>query len=449
MRVLMRSGLAAVATAVASTAGAPPHRITLENGATVIVQSVPGLGCVGVESFYRAGFVHEPEGVTQAAHLVEHLACMGGLTGYAPGEAYARLNELGMSNAETLATFTHYDATASSANLEEVLRVEAARLSGITIDAPIIAQEAPRCYAEAVHVESSPQAPMFKFALMAANQAWRFGAHEALVKGGLVEAPIDRVRAFYTDRYTPSNLTVVIVGDTTRAEVEKIAGETIGRVTRREPAPSQPIEWANARDTTMRWDSSARVVIIAYPPPADETERLALSLRGLLAMQAFSTDPDLRKDAMMVLGSSHICPVGDLPFFVCATLTPGADAGAGERIDARTRAILCKEPSAAEMMQTRGFLDQMLKPAPLTASLVRQQARQIGPRMGLTEERAIGMVAGQMALHLGVGEMLLAGQGDAADGVKRMSGEHIAAIVKGTLNPERRIVTRLEPMQAK
>jgi predicted Zn-dependent peptidase len=442
---MVRAVMVAAGLGVAVVAAGQTERFTLENGATVIVQPVPGIGWVGVESLYRAGIVHEPEGVPQAAHLVEHLACMGAMKGYALGAASARLNQMGMANAETLGHFTHFDAMVPGPNLGEVFRVEAGRLGGVKIDAPIIAQEAPRCYQEAAHVESSPQAPMFKFALMAANQAWRFGADRALVKGGLIEAPVETVARFYTDRYAPPNLTMVIVGDTTAADAKRIAGETIGGVARRESATLPAIDWAKApRDATVLWDSTASAVIIAWPPPADDTERLALTLRGLLAMAPLSMDETLQKDARMVLGSSHLYPVGDMPLMVYATLAEGADAGAAGRIEARVRAILEKQPTAAEMTQLRTFIEQISEPPGLTEATVRQQATQVAKMMGVIEDRGIGMVVGQAALNIGVGEMLAPGRGAALEKVKGMSAEQVAAVVKKTVGAGT-IVLRLEP----
>jgi Peptidase M16 inactive domain len=442
---------AAVAAALggAATATGQLERFTLENGATVIVAPVPGVGWVGVESLYRAGIIHEPEGVPQAAHLVEHLACMGAMKGFALGAAYARLNQMGMANAETLGHFTHFDAMVPGPNLGEVFRVEAGRLGGVKIDAPIIAQEAPRCYQEAAQVESSPQAPMFKFALMAANQAWRFGADRALVKGGLIEAPIERVQSFYTDWYTPSNLTMVVVGDATSADAKRIAEETIGGVARRQTGTLPAVDWSNCpRATTVQWDSTARAAIIAWPPPADEAERVALTLRGLLAMAALSMDETLQKDARMVLGSSHLYPVGDLPFMVYATLKEGADGAAVDRIEARARAIFEKEPSSADMTQLRMFIEQTANPPALTDGTVREQARQVAKMMAVIEDRAIGMVVGQAALNIGVGEMLAGDRTAALEKVKGMDAAEIAAIVRKTTGAGK-MVLRLEPVEGK
>ena len=449
MAVLMgyRCALAAVILVATSAAsGLQPVRRVLDNGARLIVASVPGTGRVAVESFYGVGFIHEPEGLTQAAHLIEHLVCTGATAEAAPGETYAALNETGMANAETLADFTHFDAMVAADRLGDVLRAEAARLTTLRIDDAIVAQEAPRCYQEAVAVESAPQAPLFKFALMAGHQSWRYRAESALIKGGLIEAPLDRVRAFHGTYYTPANLTLVIVGDIPADDAVALVRETVGAVPRLEPARVPAIDRAAMpRDAAVRWDSTQRAILISYDAPADDTDRLAVTLLGMLRGEAVYADETIGRDARFAIASSNIYPVGALPFFVYATLAQDADDGAADRIDTRARELLLREPAATEVAQLRGYLTQLRSPIVPTASAVRVQAKQIGPRMGVDEERAIGMVLGQAALTLGLADRLTAGREAAIEAVSKMSAQELRRVMERTLDPTRRVITRLVP----
>src|SRR5687768_8479641 len=74
----------------------------LENGVKVLMHPVPGVKQVAVEAFYDVGLIHEPEGMPQAAHLLEHLVCNAATTGYKAGESMKLLNQFGMANAETM-----------------------------------------------------------------------------------------------------------------------------------------------------------------------------------------------------------------------------------------------------------------------------------------------------------------------------------------------------------
>jgi predicted Zn-dependent peptidase len=424
-----------------------PERLRLENGVTVILQPVAGTGWVGMETFYRVGFIDEPEGLTQAAHLVEHLVCNAATAGYAPGASMERLNERGLANAETLAGFTHYDSMVPADMLDEALKIESERLTGLKIDAPIIAQEAPRCYSEAAGVEGTAQAPMFKFALMAANQSWRFGAERALVKGGLVEAPIDAIRAFHAAHYTPANLTVVLAGDFEKAGAERLVREHLGAI----PSPAKlaraPIDWTKTpRDSVVQWDSTARGLLLAWAPPEGADERLALSLWATLATERLNADAEVLKDATFVLGSMHIYPVGDLPLFVYATVRPEAGDGAAKRIEARAREVLTRRPTDADLVQVRMLLDQMVSPPALTREMVVQRAASLARTLQRDEGRAAGMMLGNAALQIGLGEMVLGGDTETAARVRAMGADELAAISARVMDPGRTVVTRLEPM---
>ena len=93
------------------------YRIALENGLTVLLLENHAAKKVAVESFYCAGFLHEPAGKAHVAHLTEHLVCYSPTASYGPYEAFNLLQGKGMANAETLATFVHYDYLVPSSDL--------------------------------------------------------------------------------------------------------------------------------------------------------------------------------------------------------------------------------------------------------------------------------------------------------------------------------------------
>jgi hypothetical protein len=295
-------------------------------------------------------------------------------------------------------------------------------------------------------VESSPQAPLFKFALMAAHQAWRYRADRARIKGGLAEASIDGLRAFHSAHYTPSNLTLVVVGDFGAADAMRLVDETVGRVPARPRPPAPAIDWAVLeRDTTVRWDGTARAAIIAYEAPASAQDRLAVTVLAMLRGEKLHTDEVIARDARFAIGTSNIYPAGALPVFVYATLKDGADPGAVDRIDARAREVLSAAPGPFELSQLRAYLTQLRAPTMPSASAVRGQAAQVAPRLGMDESRAIGMVLGNAALTLGLADRLIGGQEEAVDDVLSMPDDAIRQVVLRTLRPEARVVTRLAP----
>ena len=103
-------------------------RHKLQNGVTLLLHRVPGVEQVAVEAFYEVGLVHEPAGMAQAAHLLEHLVCNAATASYKAGESMAWLNSVGLANAETMPDWTHYDYMVPADKLERIFQIEAERL---------------------------------------------------------------------------------------------------------------------------------------------------------------------------------------------------------------------------------------------------------------------------------------------------------------------------------
>lgn len=439
----LRAAAAVLVAATGAIAG-DTQRVVLENGATVLLQPVPGVGRVGVEAVYRVGFLDEPAGMTQAAHLIEHLVCMSATAGYGPGESYALLNGRGMANAETLADWTHYDMTADAASLELILSVEAQRLSSLRITPEIIAQEAPRCYAEAAAIDASPKAPLLKFAVMAAHQSWRHGLDRAQLCGGLAEMPIAQITDLHGRHYTPRALTLTIVGDFDPAAAERLCREKIGALPAG-PAPAPaPIDWAAVQaEASVRWDCTRSAVILAFPPPEDPGQRLALSVWGSMVSGRLFTDPEVAERASIAMCTNSTWPAGRLPFFFYATVKEG---GTPEETLAALRQFVRTQRGAPIGAWEKGRLRMLLQhtaesPA-LTPEIVKRQAAAIRGTDGKLDP--LDLVLGSAALRLAQRELLLADP-EAAAAARKVIDESLDELIARTLDPTREHVTVLTP----
>lgn len=395
---------APVLAAAAASALAGPERFTLDNGATVILLPVKGAEYVGIESFYDVGFIDEPSGLTQAAHLLEHCACMGGTVSYAPGESFSHLGRVGMANAETLATFTHYDLMVPAPELEAALRIEAERLTSLRIDESLVRQEAPRCYAEAIAVESSQKAPLFKFAVMAAVQGWRHGAQTALIKGGLAEAPLQSLVEFHERTYAPANLMLILAGDFDVAEARLLVQRHIGAIPDRAPAPREPVDWnAVPARREITWDSTRAALVIAAPPPDDPRDRLALTLWGSVLADRLTVDAQLATVASFAACSAIVSPVGDMPFVLYATVAPGADPAEAERLlIERARALAADLQNDTALALIRQFARAFSVTSPLDAGAIAAQSRALAAHQNMEPAQATMMVLGNTALQAGI-----------------------------------------------
>lgn len=446
----MTGGLVGCGRAEAQPGAGGVERFTLDNGATVILQPVPGAAGVSIETFYEFGFIDEPAGLTQASHLIEHLVCYGATQGQGPGAAFAALSGLGMVNAETLADFTHYDFMLPAGELERAVSAEAARLGSLAIDAALVKQEAPRCYAEAAAVDGAPQGPLFKFATMAAHQSWRHGRTEALIRGGLVETPLDAIVALHRAAYTPSNMTLVVVGGFNPVEARAIIEKHIGAVPARQQAARPPIAWdALPRRSVVHWDAARTGIMFAFAPPESARDRLALSLWGSTAMERLYRDSRADTFSTFRLCTVHTNPVGDLPFMVYATLKPGVAVEDSERELAGAFGAIAEQMSdGPTLTQVRQLGAGLAQPMPLTKAIVAQHAGHLAKAQNMAKDRAEGMVLGNTALQIGIRHRLFGP--DPSARVKELdtiTPEEFRALLARTFDGARRVTTVLVPME--
>lgn len=447
--------LAMLGLLLALTTGAPadePSVKALNNGATVVMVPVPGSRHVAMESFYDAGFFTEPKGLCQAAHLLEHLACYGQTAALPEGEWMKRLSERGIANAETLPTFVHFDAQAPADDLEWLLAAESGRLKSLQITPELVAREVPRVYSETDLVESQRQAPLIKHALMAAHQAWRFGEKRALIRGGLAEIPIERLRDFYAATYRPDRLTLVLVGGFEPVQAEALLSKHVAVVARPESVASpDPIDWSGLpAEQRVEWDCAVPCVVIAWPPPADAPSRLVLSAAVGQMATHLAADEAVAARTRLTFGSNPTWPVGgagELPVFVWASLRPEADPHETARLlkDAIVRAAHAGL-SQADRAMVLGYLASLNGPTPSAKSQVAAMVSSLRQRQGMAQERAEAMAVLQIALQTGMRQHLL--RGISPDDLARaaaMNGEAVdAALVRG-LSPDAARVLLLVP----
>jgi predicted Zn-dependent peptidase len=425
-----------------------PLRERLDNGVTVLMLPIRGVGQVAIQSFYEVGFVHDPDGMPQAAHLLEHLVCNAGTPSHEPGASMARLSAMGMANAETMPDWTHYDYVVPAAELDFAFAVEAERLEGLRIDEAIVRQEDPRCCREVEFVERNAQSGNLKFGCMALNQAWRFGQTEVKVRSGLDYDP-EAMEHLRRSVQRPDRLTLVLIGDFDPDAAMDLVRRRLGGIENPDVQPPAPFDWSKApRRSIVRWDSQPRVVCVAFPPPGDAQTRRVLSLWGSSLAQRLRSDAALGELTTMVFAPNHMWMVGELPMFVYAAVKPGAPL---EQVEAllieRIEALIETGGGAAPAelaayarglaATTQGFIRD--------EASVRQAARALEGQ-GRSAERAMGLVLGQGALNWGSASRFLGPEpGAAIAALEAMTPEDLAATLREHLRARDRIVTILLP----
>jgi predicted Zn-dependent peptidase len=423
------------------------ERIVLDSGVTVLMRPIEGVDHVAVEAFYDVGFIDEPKDMTQAAHLLEHLVCYGATESFKQKEAMERLNSMGMANAETLPTCTHYDYVLPADKLALAIQIEKERLTSLAFDTRLIKTEAGRCYQETDFVEANPASGMVKHAFMAFSQAWRFNAKQALVRGGLEDMDIDQLRAFHRHMYRPDNLRLVIVGNFQPDQVKKLLKENLGQIKQPSQAADKPIAWAKVpKRQTVNWDAKVSGVCLAFPPPQDRASSAAISLFGTLLMQQLSIDAELKQVADVTMCTNFTWKADPLPFFVYSAAKKGQSLEDVEQVlTARFKAAVDRAKSSTAQLPMLVTQLQM-QATSLNRQMIEQQAQMLQRMQRIDEKRATGMVLGQAAINWAMLDQLMGENPEqTATELRSMVGPKLEELIDQTLDEGKMFVTYVVP----
>jgi zinc protease len=245
----------------------PVEYFTLPNGLKVVVSEDKSAPVVLVEVMYNVGFRTEPKGRTGFAHLFEHMMFQG--SGQVKKMEHVGLMQQagGVVNGSTRLDYTNYMQVLPSNALELALWLEADRMRSLDVS-PENLKNQQNVVSEEVRVNVLNQ-PHGGFEWIEiwqhANSNW-FNAHNFY--GDLADleaATLEDVRSFFKTYYAPSNAVLVVVGDTTVAEVRKLAERHFGGIPKQvvPPAPdtSEPPQKEEKRHT--RDDKLARTPAVA------------------------------------------------------------------------------------------------------------------------------------------------------------------------------------------
>lgn len=219
-----------------------PKTFTLTNGLQVVVISNHRAPVVTHMIYYKVGAMDEPPGKSGIAHYLEHLMFKGTKT-LKPGEFSAIVaRNGGQENAFTSQDYTGYYQSVASDRLEEMMRIEADRMTNLVLSEEAIEPERKVVAEERrSRIENNPSGKLNEQAdaVQYMNHPYRIPIigwdHEvnALTREDLL--------AFYRAWYAPNNAVLVISGDVTVETVKPLAEKYYGVIPAR-TLPERP-DW--------------------------------------------------------------------------------------------------------------------------------------------------------------------------------------------------------------
>jgi zinc protease len=213
----------------ASGQPAVTHEFNLDNGLKLIVREDHRAPTVAHMVWYRAGSMDETNGRTGVAHVLEHMMFKG--THQVKAGEFSRLVAAvgGRENAFTSRDYTAYFQQVEKSKLEDVMKLEADRMSNLNFDDAEFAKEIQVIMEERrLRTEDNPSS-LLNESLMAT--AFMSSPYRHPVIGwmnDLVNMKAADARDWYRSWYAPNNATVVISGDVDPQQIYKMVQKYYG-----------------------------------------------------------------------------------------------------------------------------------------------------------------------------------------------------------------------------
>jgi len=230
----LRAAIACLAFALPASVKAMDEQVTsftLDNGMQVVVVQDDRAPVVTHMVWYKAGSADEPKGSSGVAHFLEHLLFKATDT-LESGELSAVVSANGgRDNAFTSFDFTAYFQRVAADRLGLMMEMEADRMRNIRLTEQDIATERNVIIEERnQRTENNPRALFGEQMSAVQYHNHRYGVPIIGWMHEMETLDMDDAISFYNTYYYPNNAILVVSGDVTPQEVERLANEHYGQI---------------------------------------------------------------------------------------------------------------------------------------------------------------------------------------------------------------------------
>jgi predicted Zn-dependent peptidase len=416
----------------------PFTKLTLPNGLTVILHEDHTLPLVTVNTLVKVGSHFEEKGRTGFAHLFEHLMFMG--TSRVPTKMFDAWMEAagGSNNAWTSEDRTDYFDSGPANTLPLLLWLEADRFSTLGKEMTKEKLDAQRDVVRNERRQTSENRPYGKVELRLPELMYPeghpyhhpvIGSHE-----DLQAATVDDTKQFFARWYVPNNMSLVVAGDfdpaKVKPEIERLFGQIPAGAVPKIEKPATPKLTGVVRET-MRDDVKLPKLIMAWHSPAHfapgdaDLDLLSVILQEGKASRLYKALVYDRPLAQEVKAEQHSQELSSM--FVIEAI-----AREGVSLDELERAILAE---VAKVLKTPVTAEEILRAK-------NQYETAFVARLQSLDARASALNTYQMDTgDPGYAEKDLARY-------RAATPESLLAAAQKVLDPNARVILRVEPKQA-
>jgi len=406
----------------------------LANGITVYLQEERTSDEVAIEAVYRAGYVRDPKGKVQLAHLTEHMLMKCASGPYKAGETMSIVQDhKGMISAEAVADFIHVDYVVNITKLDETLAIEASRLQELSCDEATLKAQQKDVVGEFDKAIKEGKGNIARVSLGALTQVAYYGQTTIPMESGVNKLTLDDVHKFHDTHYRPDDMVLVLIGNFKKADAEAMVRKHFESIPSR-PAVPEPTFVIN-KNTKATWDVPASISYYMVPGPFDPRERLVLTMFGAFLAQLLQQSPDVYSNAAAIYTSNQSYPVGRLPFFVFL------QAQEGFTTQKAVPALFARYDQAMQALDDDKRVE--LVKTGMVSFITSSGLKSDEPDFPMMHYQVIG----QEALNVCLKHMLLDGRSadEYAAAVQAITPEEFRAIVKKRLDRSKLISVSIDP----
>ena len=225
----------------ASSDSADTHEFMLSNGLKLIVREDHRAPTVAHMVWYRAGSMDEVNGKTGVAHVLEHMMFKG--THQVKAGEFSRLVAAvgGRENAFTSRDYTAYFQQVEKSKLDEVIKLEADRMSNLNFDDAEFLKEIQVVMEERrLRTEDNPSSLLSESLMATAYMSSPYRHPVVGWMNDLQNMKAADARDWYRSWYAPNNATVVISGDVDPQHILKVVQKYYGAIAMHELPVRKP-----------------------------------------------------------------------------------------------------------------------------------------------------------------------------------------------------------------